>query len=174
MPFARGRLIRHQLIFLPAPEVAAYFEDPRNLQRLTPGWLGFRILELPDGPVVRGSRIRYRLRLFGIPLQWRTLIERSNPGLGFVDTQTSGPYRSWTHTHAFAERDGGVLMEDRVDYELPLGPLGFLAAPFVRLQLAAIFRYRRRRVQELATAESLGEFGHQRSLGSIRSTESPY
>ncbi|MHB9150843.1 MAG: SRPBCC family protein [Thermoleophilia bacterium] len=76
--------------------------------------------------MVRGSRICYRLRLFGIPLQWRTLIERSNPGRGFVDTQTSGPYRSWTHTHSFAVRNGGVLMEDRVDYELPLGQYSVL------------------------------------------------
>lgn len=172
MPVAHGRLTQRQLISLPIAQVAAYFEDPRNLQHLTPGWLGFRIVELPDGPVIRGSRIRYRLRLFGIPLLWRTLIERSNPGRGFVDTQVSGPYRSWTHTHTYSLSESGVVMEDRVDYELPFGPLGFLAAPFVRLQLAAIFRYRRRRVQELATEEHSGEFGHGRSLGSVFVTES--
>ncbi len=147
---ARGRLIRHQLIPMPLAEVAAYFQEPRNLQHLTPRWLGFRILELPKGPLVRGSRIRYRLSLFGVPMEWRTIIERSDPGWGFVDTQVGGPYRSWVHTHTFARREGGVLMEDRVDYELPFGILGFLAAPLVRLQLAVIFRYRRERVERLA------------------------
>jgi len=156
MTSARGRLVQHQLIPLPLETVADYFQDPGNLQQLTPGWLGFRVLEVPEGPLERGSRIRYRLRLFGIPLEWRTLIERSRPGWGFVDTQTAGPYRSWVHTHTFAPREGGVLMQDRVDYELPLGPLGFLALPFVRLQLAAIFRYRRERVERLAAVTVAG------------------
>lgn len=148
----RARLIRHQLIPLPPADVAAYFEEPRNLEHLTPRWLGFRILEIPDGPLERGSRIRYRLRLFGVPLEWRTLIERSHPGRGFVDTQTAGPYRSWTHTHTFAARDGGVLMEDRVDYELPFGPLGFMVAPLIKLQLAAIFAHRRKVVDDWGRA----------------------
>lgn len=150
MRHARGRLIRHQLIPLPTSEVTAYFEEPRNLQELTPRWLAFKILDVPDGALGRGSRIRYRLRLIGLPMEWRTLIERSDPGWGFVDTQTDGPYRSWVHTHTFEPRDGGVRMEDRVDYELPFGPLGFAALPFVRLQLAAIFRHRRRKVETLA------------------------
>lgn len=34
-------------------------------------------------------------------------------------------------------------MHDRVDYELPFGPLGFLATPLISLQLRAIFGYRR-------------------------------
>lgn len=149
---ARGRLIRRQLILLPLADVAAYFQEPKNLQHLTPRWLYFRIEKVPTGPLTRGSRISYRLSLFGLPVRWRTLIERSNPGWGFVDTQVAGPYRAWTHTHTFAERNGEVLVEDRVDYEVPYGPLGFLAAPFVRLQLAAIFRYRRARLNELAAA----------------------
>jgi ligand-binding SRPBCC domain-containing protein len=146
---ARGRIIRRQLIPLPLGVVTAYFEEPRNLQRLTPPWLGFSILDTPSGPVETGSTIRYRLRLFGIPVGWLTLIERSHPGWGFVDTQIEGPYASWVHTHLFSERDGGVLMEDRVDYELPFGPLGLLALPVIRLQLRAIFRYRRRTVERL-------------------------
>ncbi len=150
MAYAHGHLIRRQVIPLPMTEVVAYFEEPRNLQRLTPPWLGFRILEVPDGRLRPGSRIRYRLSLFGVPLEWHTLIERSNPGWGFVDTQTSGPYRSWVHTHTFVPHDSGVLMEDRVDYVLPFGPLGFLAAPFIGLQLRAIFRYRRAAVERLA------------------------
>ena len=141
--------MQHQLIPLPLEEVAAYFQEPGNLQDLTPRWLGFRILDVPADGVVRGSHIRYRLRLFGLPLEWLTLIERSRPGWGFVDTQIRGPYRTWVHTHIFVERAGGVWMEDRVDYELPFGPLGFAAAPLVRLQLRAIFRYRRLAVERL-------------------------
>lgn len=153
MTNARGHLIRRQFISQPIAEVAAYFEEPRNLQQLTPPWLGFHILEVPDGRLMRGSHIRYRLSLFGVPVEWRTLIERSNPGWGFADTQTSGPYRSWVHTHVFEPRPGGVLVHDRVDYELPFGPLGFLAAPLISLQLRAIFRYRRAAVERLAAVE---------------------
>jgi ligand-binding SRPBCC domain-containing protein len=39
--------------------------------------------------------------------------------------------------------EGGVLMKDRVEYELPLGPLGELAhAIFVKQRLKAIFDFR--------------------------------
>lgn len=145
----RGRILRRQSIPRPPAEVGAFFEDPRNLQRITPPWLGFRITAAPSTTIARGSRIDYRLRLWGIPVRWHTLIARSDPGWGFVDTQERGPYRSWIHTHTFTPTVTGVMMEDRVDYELPFGLLGAAAAPFVAVQLRAIFAYRREMVTRI-------------------------
>lgn len=142
-------LRRTQLIPRPAAEVVPFFEEAGNLELITPPWLRFRITEPPVPPLRRGSLICYRLRLFGVPLRWRTRIERFHPGAGFVDKQLEGPYKEWIHTHSFTPTDAGVLMEDRVDYALPFGAVGDLAAPLIAAQLWTIFTYRRRRVGRL-------------------------
>jgi ligand-binding SRPBCC domain-containing protein len=68
----------------------------------------------------------------------------------FVDEQLGGPYRSWVHTHRFAELDDGrTLIADEVRYTLPWPPLDRVARPAVAQQLMRIFRYRQRRVGEL-------------------------
>lgn len=82
--------------------------------------MGFHIVEAPEVRLAAGDRLEYRLRLFGIPVRWKTRILRLDPGRGFVDEQVEGPYRSWIHTHWFeSSKEGATLMEDRVDYRLP-------------------------------------------------------
>ena len=90
------------------------------------------------------------MRLWGVRLNWRTLISRWEPPSLFVDEQVRGPYRTWVHTHRFSDlADGHTLIEDEVRYELPWGPAGMPARPLVARQLGRIFRYRQRRVREL-------------------------
>jgi ligand-binding SRPBCC domain-containing protein len=52
----------------------------------------------------------------------------------FRDEMQRGPFERWRHTHLFAPVDGGTLMQDRVEYASPLGPLG---AAFDALYLRA-------------------------------------
>ncbi|MHC4730035.1 MAG: SRPBCC family protein [Planctomycetota bacterium] len=138
------RLVREQFFARPRPEIFAFFADASNLARITPDFLHFTILTPMPLEVGAGALIDYRLRLFGIPFRWRTRIEAFEPPERFSDIQALGPYRSWHHLHEFEERDGGTLMRDTVDYELPLGPLGAVAhALFVRRSVARIFDHRR-------------------------------
>jgi ligand-binding SRPBCC domain-containing protein len=139
-----------QLVRRPRPEVFAFFADPENLETITPRDLRFEILT-PRPIVMRaGALIQYRLRLLGLGFSWLTRIELFEPGNRFVDVQVRGPYRSWRHSHEFADAPGGTLVRDRVEYQLPLGPLGTLAhVLFVRGRLARIFDYRRRRIAEI-------------------------
>jgi ligand-binding SRPBCC domain-containing protein len=61
--------------------------------------------------------------------------------------QARGPYKSWRHTHTFRETADGIEMVDRVEYELPFGILGRLAAgSLVRRELERIFEYRGRAI----------------------------
>jgi ligand-binding SRPBCC domain-containing protein len=146
-------LERTQLVPRPRAEVFAFFADAHNLERITPGFLRFRIVT--PGPIAmrEGARIDYRLSLFGVPFGWRTLIEEYRPGERFVDLQLSGPYALWRHLHTFEDAPGGTLMRDRVEYRLPLGPLGALAhALLVRRQLRTIFDHRRRAIETLLGA----------------------
>lgn len=134
-------------------EVFPFFANARNLEAITPEFLQFRILTPEPIKMQSGTLLDYRLKLFGVPFHWQTLIERFEPPYRFVDTQRTGPYRRWHHTHEFHEVDGGTLMIDRVVYELPLGPLGSLAhALWVRATLERIFDFRNERIAELLGA----------------------
>ncbi|HSC58888.1 MAG TPA: SRPBCC family protein [Gemmatimonadales bacterium] len=143
-------LERRQVMGGELGDVFAFFKDPYNLEMLTPPWLGFRVLDASDARVRLGTRIRYALRLHGVPLRWESRISEYAENAMFVDEQLSGPYASWHHRHRFRPVPGGVEMADTVAYRLPLGPLGRAAhAAFVRRQLAEIFDFRARRVAEL-------------------------
>jgi ligand-binding SRPBCC domain-containing protein len=146
------RLVRETFIPRPRSEVFAFFSDAANLERITPRELGFEILT--PGPIVMeaGARIEYRIRLFGVPFRWQTLISRWEAGAMFVDEQVKGPYAVWIHTHWFADRDGGTVMGDEVHYRLPLFPLGEIAWPLVRFQLGRIFDFRERTLQRVLAA----------------------
>lgn len=111
--------------------------------------------------MAEGTRIQYRLKLFGISFGWKTLISRWDPPFSFVDEQTAGPYRQWIHLHTFEPVEGGTLMTDRVAYRLPLEPVGDITHPLIRSQLDRIFGYRRKALEEIfgkltpATADSV-------------------
>ncbi len=145
-------LEREAIIPAPRDEVFPFFEDPRNLAKITPRSMGFAIREIDDLPVKPGFRIVYTIKWLGLPLKWVTLIEEYDPPRGFTDVQARGPYRSWRHTHWFEDLGDRTLMRDRVQYELPLGILGLAAHRLiVARQLERIFDYRAKRIRKLFT-----------------------
>ena len=130
-------------------DVFAFFSDPRNLARITPHWLSFRIHSAPS-TLGAGSRLEYRIRWMFLPIRWVTRITRWEPPFEFEDVQEKGPYACWVHTHRFRETAGGVEMRDHVEYVLPFGPLGRLVHRLgVRRQLEGIFDFRRREIARL-------------------------
>jgi ligand-binding SRPBCC domain-containing protein len=136
-------LERSQIVPRPRHEIFSFFADAANLERLTPPFLGFEILTPQPIAMRSGALIDYRIRLSGLPMKWRTVIETFEPDERFVDVQLRGPYKVWRHTHTFRDAPNGTEVRDRVEYTLPLGPLGRLAhAAFVKRQLRTIFDYR--------------------------------
>ena len=137
------RLEREQVLPRPLQDVIAFFAEARNLERITPPWLVFRVLTPEPIEMRVGTLIDYRLRVHGLPLSWTTRIEEWEPGVGFVDRQIAGPYRLWHHRHSFRAQGDSTVVTDGVDYALPFGPLGELAHRLlVRRDLEQIFAYR--------------------------------
>lgn len=152
-------LERRQVVPLPIERTFDFFDDPRNLARITPGWLAFRVLH--EGPLAmrEGLEIDYEIRPLIVPRRWTSRITRYHPPVAFVDEQVRGPYAFWRHQHAFrALCDDATEVTDRVEYGLPFGVLGEVAhALFVRKRLEAIFRYRERAVEAILGAASSEE-----------------
>lgn len=155
------RLERRQLVRRPLTEVFSFYADPRNLARLTPPWLGFRLVSAGELRMREGLRIEYTIRAFGIRRRWTSEITAWQPPVRFVDEQVRGPYRLWRHLHEFWQVEGGTEIVDVVMYQLPLGPVGWLAHRLaIRRQLEEIFDYRAR-----AVAELFGPAGTDRTAG---------
>jgi len=134
-------LERTQVVPVPLEEAWTFYADPANLQAITPPWLGFSIDSAPDA-LARGAFLHYRLRLFGVPVRWTTVIAHWQPPRSFVDVQLSGPYRLWEHTHRLSPVPGGTEIHDHVRYRVPGGPLAPVVERVVSRLLAAIFDYR--------------------------------
>jgi ligand-binding SRPBCC domain-containing protein len=130
-------------------ETFAFFSDARNLERLTPPWVGFEILTPTPINMGAGTLIDYRIRVHGIPLKWKTEIVVWEPPHCFVDVQVRGPYRWWHHTHRFEACAGGTRVMDEVEYRAPFSWISH--GLMVNRDVAKIFAYR-----ESALAQELG------------------
>ena len=138
----------------PLEETFAFFSNPRNLEAITPPWLRFRMLEAP-AELEEGSRLRYRLQLFRVPIGWQAEIRHWAPPRSFTDVQAVGPYALWEHTHRFSRVRGGTEIYDHVRYRVPGGPLGPLGQRLlVGRWLDQIFDYRAARLEELLTSRA--------------------
>ena len=148
----RFRLSRQATIPRPRKDVFSFFSDARNLEALTPPWLGFRILTPLPIVMEPGRRIDYRIRLNGVPFRWTSEITAWNPPFRFVDEQVRGPYRRWVHEHRFEDRGGETLVVDEVSYAVWGGRV--VNRLLVRRRLEQIFDYRAARLRDLLSEAS--------------------
>ncbi|MFB6184025.1 MAG: SRPBCC family protein [Haloarculaceae archaeon] len=146
----------------PFEEVWDFHSDERGLVALTPEWMHLVVEETrgPDGDpnpevLLEGSTVRSSVRPFGVgPRQaWTSRIVEREEGDGwarFRDVMDDGPFARWEHTHTFhAEGEDATVVHDRVEYDLPCGPVGRLANPLAYVGLEPVFRHRHRRTHEL-------------------------
>ena len=131
-------------------EVWDFISSPKNLKEITPDYMGFEIqTELPE-KMYPGMMIQYKVSpILGIKMTWVTEITHVEHEKFFVDEQRVGPYSMWHHQHHIQEIPGGILMEDIIDYQPPMGLLGDIAnSLFIARQLDEIFTYRKKAVEK--------------------------
>ena len=120
-----------------------FFGEAKNLEKITPKMLNFSIVKMSTVKIEKDTLIDYKLKVHGVPMNWKTLILEWSPPHRFIDTQLNGPYKFWHHKHFLKQVDGGVEMFDLVHYQLPMGLLGKLGNElFVKKQLQQVFDYR--------------------------------
>jgi len=145
------RLLKKQNLPISKAQAWDFLSDPKNLKTITPDYMGFNILSGADRPMFAGQIIQYIVTpVLGIKTKWVTEITHVKTGEYFVDEQRFGPYALWHHKHFIKEIDGGVEMEDIIDYKVPFGVLGQLVHPIiVKPKLEEIFNHRTKKLEEL-------------------------
>lgn len=153
--------VRETYVDAPLDAVWRFHSTVDGLEALTPSWMNLRVESVrgpddePDPETLEaGSVIRLSMRPFGVGPRrfWASRITRREEHDGaalFADEMVDGPFDHWVHTHAFYADGGGTRIRDAVEYALPFGPLGELAAPFSGVGFEPMFRYRHRRTREL-------------------------
>ena len=126
-----------------AADAFAWHARAGALQRLSPPWERVAVRRT-DGSIENGSRTELAVALGPLSLPW--IAEHSGycPPDRFIDEQVRGPFRSWVHTHSFADdADGGSVLTDQIDYMLPMGGLGAMfGGAMVRHKLQRMFAWR--------------------------------
>jgi ligand-binding SRPBCC domain-containing protein len=132
-------------------ECWAFFSSPRNLQKITPENMGFKITDFDNKSMYAGQIIQYKVSpLAGLKLSWMTEITFVKENSYFIDEQRFGPYALWHHKHFFEPTENGTKMTDLVHYALPLGFLGrIMNTLVVKNKLKEIFDYRCVKVDEM-------------------------
>ncbi|MBU2938810.1 SRPBCC family protein [Lacinutrix sp. C3R15] len=128
-----------------------FLSDPKNLKVITPDYMSFNILSGADRPMYAGQIIQYIVTpILGIKTKWVTEITHKVDKQYFVDEQRFGPYALWHHKHFIKEIEGGIEMEDIIDYKVPFGFIGQFVQPFlVKPKLNEIFEYRKEKLESL-------------------------
>lgn len=134
-----------QLLYSDIDTIWDFISSYKNLQEITPKYMNFQIVsqDLPE-KIYPGMMIQYKVSpVANVPMTWLTEITQVKEGQYFVDEQRVGPYKIWHHEHWLSSHEKGVLMQDKITYQLPFGILGDIAnAVMVKKQLVDIFKYR--------------------------------
>ncbi len=144
-------LRKEQFLPISLQEAWAFFSSPKNLAKITPEHMNFKILYQSGGDkAYAGQIIRYQINVLPfVPVHWVTEITQVKEPFHFIDEQRFGPYALWHHQHHFEEVKGGVLMTDEVNYAIPFGILGrFAHWLFVAKEVNRIFEHRFRTLED--------------------------
>lgn len=150
-------LRKEQFLPITLQEAWAFFSSPKNLAKITPEHMNFKILYQSGGDkAYAGQIIRYQINVLPfIPAHWVTEITQVKEPFHFIDEQRFGPYALWHHQHHFEEVKGGVLMTDEVNYAIPFGILGTFAHwLFVAKEVNRIFEHRFRTLEDFFSKNS--------------------
>jgi ligand-binding SRPBCC domain-containing protein len=124
-----------------------FHEDPANLAVLHEGMPGFRLLAHQMEPCVA----RFVQTVFGmlpVVLQFRRAL--FEPPHAFGEELTHGPFARFRHEHHFESDDGGVIVRDVLQCELPWWFGGEIAVRhFVAPQMDGVFAFRHAALRRL-------------------------
>ena len=142
-----------------AEEVFDFRASSGALEKLTPPWEKSKVVARTGGIEQPGSRVTLRVSVGPVSQNWVAEHRECQPGRMFRDVMVSSPFPLWVHTHSFVpESETSSWLEDRVEFELPLGWLGkLMGSRYTRRRMQRMFAWRHK-----ATSEELAARGAKR------------
>ena len=130
--------------------VSIFRERPAISSALRLSFLQFKVLTPAPIEMAAGTLIDYKLRVRGLPINWRTRIDSWNPSPSIHRHPTARPHTAlWHHTHAFEADGTGTICTDIVRYRPPGGPLAPIINKLaVQRDVIRIFEHRSKWLDE--------------------------
>lgn len=122
--------------------------DTTNISVISPPFPKVLKVEMSEKPLKKGSKVSLEIDFLLFRQNWLIKISELVPGTLITDLQETGPFKFWEHNHRFTSEDGAVVMMDEIRFLPPFGIFGWLALPFVYLQLYLMFSDRHRRTKK--------------------------
>ena len=147
---ARNHFVLRSRLDVPAAAAFAWHTRPGAFERLSPPWDRVRVVERSGNGVEDGARLVLEIRKGPARQRWVAVHSGYEPGRRFVDTQESGPFAAWQHTHTVEpDGDDACTLEDSIAYSLPGGLVGAtLGGPIARRTLERMFAFRHARTRD--------------------------
>jgi len=136
------------LINVELEKIFNFHLDTTNISAISPPFPKVIKVEMSEKPLKKGSKVKLVIDFLLFKQSWFIDIAEVIPGSLITDLQEEGPFKFWEHNHQFTEKNGAVLMTDEIRFLPPFGIFGWLALPFVYLQLYLMFSDRHRRTKK--------------------------
>ena len=132
----------------PLENVFSWHVREGAFERLKPPWEKFEVTGR-SGSIQNNGIVKLRTKIGPLSMKWVVKHADYIPEKQFKDIQIKGFFPSFTHSHLFERFGTSCMLEDRIEYSLPGGHIGRLAAHrFVDRNLRKIFDYRHRTISE--------------------------
>ena len=86
---------------------------------------------ITSGLINLNETVTWHGKHFGVYLTHKSIISAMVIPTYFVDEMLEGKFRSFKHQHTFIQKNGFVIMEDKIQYETPYGIFGKLFDHFL-------------------------------------------
>jgi ligand-binding SRPBCC domain-containing protein len=143
-------------IAVPVADLFAFHLDTRNAARIASK--GQEIVSIEgEFPLVEGAEVILRVRQAPLPITqtWRVRVTEVVEPTLVVDELIKGPFKRFRHEHRFAAlTEDRTLLTDHIEWELPGGPVGRLAAPIAARILGRSFAERQETTKRLLEADA--------------------
>ncbi len=137
--------IKKTKINAPVERVFSWHERNGAIARLTPPWAPLKLVSRSGEGIKKGVSVTFQIRIFKIPMPWVAKHTDYKENQEFKDCQIKGPFAKWEHTHRFHSNGvSGMVMEDRVEFKLPLGILSRPFYGYAKKEFDRMFSYRHR------------------------------
>lgn len=136
------------LINVELEKIFNFHLDTTNISVISPPFPKVLKVEMSEKPLKKGSKVKLVIDFLLFKQIWLIDIAEVIPGSLITDLQEEGPFKFWEHNHQFTKKNGAVLMTDEIRFLPPFGIFGWLALPFVYLQLYLMFSDRHRRTKK--------------------------